>query len=225
MKKRILVVTFIVLLFLLSGCGITTHEGGVKLEEVIVMNPDVPQIKLSTLYGETSCDVAFYGEDFEIEWGFQDFPWEINLSLVYAGFYKEEKNMTLVSYVSPLRPTKQEGTPIIQYLEGPLTWKGQTLIGQKKLRTKFKALNGDQTSFFVYVSEPYNIQFPHVFKWDEYSPKVYFGSSREKTLKNCYNDFCRIYIAGNKCSVDKSCSREEYKQLFDICTNAEYSIQ
>lgn len=219
-------VTFVVLLFLVSGCGITKHEEGVKLEEVIVMSPDIPEIELSTIYGDASCDVALYGEDFEIEWGFQDFPWEINLSLVYAGFYEEKtEGLKFTTFVSPLRQDEEKGNLIINYLEGPLTWKGKQLSGEQKLRTKFKAVGGEQTSFFVFISEPYNAQFPDAFKRDKYSPKVYLGSSQEEALKNCYNDFCRIYIAENECPPPDRCSTEEYKKLLDTCINADYSVQ
>ena len=226
MKKRILVVTFIVLLLLISGCGITKHEEGVKLEEVIVMDPDIPQIKLSTIYGDASCDIALYGEDFEIEWGFQDFPWEINLSLVYAGSYEEKiSGITSTAFVSPLSQVDEKENPIINYLDGPLTWKGKKLSGEEKLRTKFKAVGGEQTSFFVYISDPYNTQFPDAFDLDKYSPKVYLGSSQEEALNNCYNDFCRIYIAENECPVGKRCSKGEYQVLIDTCNNADYSVQ
>ena len=178
------------------------------------------------MYGDASCDVALYGEDFEIEWGFHDFPWNINLSLVYAGFYEEKtESLTLTTFVSPLRQIEEKGNPIIDYLEGPLTWEGKKLNGEQKLRTKFKVVGGEQTSFFVSISEPYNTQFPDVFKRDKYSPKVYLGSSQEEALNNCYNDLCRIYGEESECPIDKRCSKEDYQILLDTCTNTDYSVQ
>jgi hypothetical protein len=178
------------------------------------------------MYGDASCDAALYGEDFEIEWGFQDFPGVINLSLIYAGFYEEKTNgLKLTTLVSPLREVEENGNLIIDYLEGPLTWKGKQLSGKKILRTKFKAVGGEQTSFFVFISEPYNTQFPDAFKRDQYSPKVYLGSSQKEALKNCYNDFCRMYIAEKECPPPDRCSTEEYQELLNTCTNANYSIR